>query len=562
MALVMDSFVSLVNGMNESLHPTLIPATTYARGVNTDIRNGKIRTRPALVKEDVDLGTGTFQGAGLWSLESGDRLVCVISGRVLSIKVDTMAKTDLGVVLDTTAQCFFCQVDKYMVIQDGTTTPVIIEDVAGTATIYAGAQSIPVGTIMTYAWGRLHVVANSPGKMYFTSGNVTLPSSPASGLLFTESEYWAAGGAHGLPAEMGHIGGLVALRNAATGTGLGGLYAIGRNGVSAFDVSISRGDWVDQNISQVAFFGPGTRSPWSVLALNNDVLYRGLDGLRTVTYSVSFARGQTLATAPISHEVRSWFDYESTSYLPYVSSAAVDNRLLMTVSGTNDRYFRGLVSLDTLPMYNMSGAAPMAYNGVWTGLEFGQVLTALQDGTPTAFVFSSHPNLYRIDDTVRADNSTEDIESRFITRAFSFTDNLNTKQIRFLDLWFSQVYRDTEVKVYVRPSGYDKWTLMGTRDLTAPTDGSAGVYRRVRFSLEQYYGTCNTLTGEALYTGTEFQFAIQWTGYLQIDKGLCVADVISEAPPDTCTVPTVSAESGASSGVDLSDWSYELEEGT
>ena len=32
MSLVMDSFVSLVNGMNESLHSTLIPATAYARG--------------------------------------------------------------------------------------------------------------------------------------------------------------------------------------------------------------------------------------------------------------------------------------------------------------------------------------------------------------------------------------------------------------------------------------------------------------------------------------------------------------------------------------------------
>ena len=561
---VADSFSSLMGGMNESLSPSLLPASQFAKGINIAIRGGSARTRPAFVLEAVTgmPTTGVFQGGARWSLPSGDFLVFVVAGVIYAMNVDTNVLSSFGVILNTSAQCYFQQADQYLVIQDGVTIPIVLYYTAGAPAQYVAGHTIPIGTIMQYGHSRLHLVANTPGKGYFTSGDVLIPTDPKTVLQFTETDYWAGGGAHGLPAEMGNIGGMALFRNSATGTGVGDMVVMARNGAAAFDLSVTRTQWGTTALGQVLFFDAGTESPQSVISINGDVFYRGLDGIRTIRYTTQWLgtySGQ-LSSAPQSNEIGSYFKDEPRSYLPYVSAGAWDNYAFVTATGVDSRYFKAITVLDLFALNSLAQASAPAYAGIWTGLKVGQIVPALRGGERVCFVFAEGPKLYRVDPAVYQDGSNDSkIEAQLITRGMSFGDGVFVKQFRFIDLWFSDVRVDTAVSVYIRPVGQQKWQQVSTtRTIEAPADGSPGYIRRVRFALDSFNSTCNTSSGEPLYVGTEFQVAIKWTGYLAIDRAVLAAERMQEPPPLSCTSSTVAMPTGASAGVTLSDFSYEI----
>jgi len=559
---VIDSFVALHGGQNSYADPLLLKPEEFARGVNMSIRGGLAKTRPGFVEETVpNMPTGVFQGADRWSLDGGDYIVFVVAGHVYAIAVDTNVLTDLGLLLDPTAdQCWFCQADRYLVIQDGASAPVVLyEDTV--PTVYAGEQSIPIGTVMYFVFQRLHVAVNDPGLMYFKSGDIFTPTTPASCLRFIEGEYWGTGGAHCLPLELGHIYGMDAFRNAATGTGVGTLLAFARNGVVAYDFSVPRLDWPEVNTAQVLFTNAGCKSPWSTLAVNDDLMYRGVDGLRTVRYTATSVGSSSgaLSNLPMSLRVSTWFDSEVRSYLKYVSTAFWNNYALVTVAGTDTRYFQGIVALDTAATHALAGNSNPAFPGVWTGYSFAQVVNAERLGRNEVFVFVEGPRLLRLDEDATQDvdsaGESVNIESRLVTRSYNFGDAGMVKKLQHLDLWLSGIYVDSTISVYFRPTGYPKWCLMGSREVEAAA-GYPGYRRRLRFSIEDATQFCNTMTKELLPVGTEFQFAIEIEGSATLERGLAHATREVEAPPDPCDV---ALSTGTLTGSDLDDWSYSAE---
>jgi hypothetical protein len=559
-----EGFVELRDGMNGYRNPALLSELQYSDGINVSARGGLVQTRPALVLEDISLPQGLFQGAGVWSLASGDRFVYVCDGVLYTLGVDSLTLVNLGSLLNATAQCFFEQVDEFMVIQDGVSAPIILQLVAGVPTVFSGTQSIPTGYTMIFAQGRLHMVptlvpsTSQDGRAYLVSGDILQPLDNETALLFTETEYLSEGGAHSLPAEMGFIHGLGAIRNALSGTGVGQVVAFGREGVCAFDFSIQRAYWKDQALSQVLFFGAGTLSPWSILNVNNDLVYRSQDGIRVLKYSTSQSSGNSgaLSNTPMSIEVDKYLvgDYD---YLARTSSAAADNRVLITASGTDTYYFQGLISWDVAAgMY--SGAQGVgAYDGIWTGANFAQVLNAFKDNVRTMFVFAEGPVLYRVDDDAVFDGTDTPIEARIETRVFNFGDLVAKKKLKYIDLWVSNIPTDTEFEIFYRPHGYPLWTSMGTRNIEVPAGSLPQQRNRLRFSVNADEAGCDPVSKDLLYTGTRFQFSIQWTGRAQIDAFRCVVDLLTEAPPDLCdNSEGIMLTSSAVSGITLSSFSY------
>ncbi len=581
----------VLGGADSGRRPAILPEDRYVTGVNLVIREGFARTRPAFVEQEISgMPTGTFQGAGVWSLNGGDRIVFVASGSVYVLDVDTLALTAIsGAALHASDQVFSVQADRYFILQDGTSDPVILTDDAGTPRrfVYASdasygdaandgydagtdasfgaSQQLPVGTVMHYASGRLHVVpryvpgTTKTGKPYFLSGDIVKPSRPEDCLRFSETQYLNGGGAHGIPLEMGYIGGMATLRSSQQGTSVGDLLAFGVNGLSAFAVSVPRDTWDDTVLYQGLFVGAGTKSPWSVIQSNNEIMFRGLDGLRSVAYTTSQHWQQgALYNNPMSTEVAQYMD--DASYLPWVSSAFSDNNYLTTVEGAGDRYFKGLLHMDVAPTVNLSSpTAGPAYSGVWTGLNFAQVLRARASDVPTLFVFAEGPVLYRVDSDADADTGPSPIESRLITRAYHFGNFSLRKKLKWVDLWVSELSRDTDISVYARPYGYPFWALVSSKAVKVGDSSAAQVRHRLRFGLDSSIDTCDASTGRPLYNAPEFQFAIQWTGHMQLDRAVFFAEEVGEEPPDPCSEEdSVVLSAGPTSGVVLNDFSYSI----
>lgn len=555
-------FVSLMDGMHGGINPQLLKETAYAKGINVSSRRGLIHTRPGFVAETTcAVPAGVFQGAGVWSLNSGDRLVFVVSGRVYAWHTESHALTDLGVLRDASAQCFLGQVGEYFMIQDGSGAPVVLEEVGGVPAVYSGAVTFPSGYLFHYVHGRIHGVpkvvpgTTEDGRPYFVSGDVLLPDEPENVLQATETEYWNEGGAHSLPMEMGFIRGLVSFRNASTGTGAGAMLVFGRRGVSAFDMSIERKFWKETALSQVLFFGPGTDSPRSPVAVNSDVAYRADDGIRFIRFSAT-AVANSLSNTPQSSEVEEWLALDARTSLPFVSMAFADNRLLCTAAGVDTRYFKGLVSLDTALVSAFSGAGSPAYDGLWTGFDFAQVLAADCGGRKAHYVFTRGPQLYRLDAGAATDPGNTPILSRVITRAF--IDTVDLKQIKYAEIWASELKVATTFRVWYRPTGYPLWALLGERTLSVPTGSLPQVRRKVRIALDVDSKMCNPATGEALWKAQDFQFALDFEGHAQIDKFRVVVESLTEGPPEPCEGQIEAVMVGELAGQVLDDFEYEV----
>jgi len=553
---VADSFIALYKGQNSYAKPLLLTSEEYARGINLTVRGGLVKTRPGFVAEAVEgMPTGRFQGVGCWSLSDGEHLVFVVDGVVYSLAVETNELTAIGLSLDPEApQCWFCQVDRFLIIQDGVSTPVVLDPTAD-GLIYAGEQSIPIGTVMYFVFQRLQVADVTLGLRYFKSGDVLIPTQPESCLKFTEVEYWATGGAHCMPLELGYIYGMTAFRNAATGTGVGSLVVFADKGVVAYDFSVPRSEWAYVNTSQVLFTGAGCRSPRSTITVNDDLLYRGIDGQRTIRFTKSEvgSGGGSLSNTPMSLPVDTWFANEERVYLPFVSSSQWDNYIFTTAGGVDDYLFRGLVTLDTAVTHGLVGSSQPAFPGIWTGFKFAQVINADRAGRRELFAFTEGPELYRLDEDA-LDDAGISIKARLITRSHNFGDAASSKQFDYIDLWVSDVLKETTITVYFRPTGYPKWCLVGSRSVGV-YPGYPGYKRKLRFSLDDSTVYANNVSGEPLRVGTEFQFAIEIEGNATIERCLMMAAKKSEPPPDPCD--TIGTGSESLDGVDLDDWFYD-----
>ena len=567
---MVDGFVTLIGGMNSGTDVAVLPAEQYARGINVTARGGLIRSRPGFTKVPVTLPQGDVQGFGVWALHDADRIVVIINGAVVVVSLSDNTVTNLGVLLDTSLQCFMWQADRFMVIQDGVSKPVVLEEAGGLPTVKAlrpldqsaedpAEHTIPIwtGTVGAYAHGRIHmsptVVPNTDppeqGRPYFISGDVFKAYRPDDCLYFTETEYLNEGGAHGLPLELGYVTALAPLRNATTGTGLGGVVVFGERGVCGFDLGVPREQWGVTPIGQVLFFGNGTQSPWSVVPANGTLLYRSQDGIRAISYTASMAAnsGETLANVPMSQAVDV---YMVNQLLHYNSGMFIDNRLFMT-AGPDATTFRGMVVLDAARIAGTrSVATEMAYDGLWQ-IEGRGVVGVLATQTQ-AFVLLDGPELWVLDPAATRDG-TDRVRSRLIT-GLMLREGSDLKRLKSVELWLEDIRGDVQVEVLFRPAGYPLWASAGTRVFKAPETGLAQRRRKESWNLQDFADdlVCDPVLGEQLRLGQSFQIAIEWAGHMAIAQCKLEADVevepVSAGCPEEAAIELVPGTHGVALG--------------
>lgn len=579
-----EGFVSFIEGMNAGTDPSVLKDTQYSRGINISTRSGLIHTRPGFVRV-CDLPPGKFCGCGRWSLNAGDLLVVVIGATVAVYNSATDSVTEFRGLLPSKTQAFFCQADEWLVIQNGSDDPVVLKCADGVVTVFgrtAPTVCFPKATIMQYLNGRVHMVpvkvpaltpdplqtsvvpdtTDEDGRMTFVSGDVRDIYQPDWLFRMTEHRTAATGGGMSMPMEFGFIGGMGAFRNSATGTGAGALIVIGREGVSAFDTGVPRSQWKNTQIGQVLFSGVGTCSPWSVFSVNDDLWFRGLDGLRSVRYSKSLlgGSGASLSTVPMSTEVWPWLDSEEGSALPFISGCFAGNRIVFTSNGVQqsdgDWAFRGLVVLDTAMLSSFGRTTNPAYDGLYTGYRFMQVLAFRHDRQLAvhAVVKTRFGHRFiRLDEQATTDEGTL-IQAQLQTRAFSFSSILLLKEFSVADLWLTDISEPTAMSVFFKPDD-NRWVRLADKSFLLPAGSQPQTRRRSRFPLDFSHIPGNLVSGELLHRGNEFQLALVWTGHCQIDKCRMEATVVADPPPNICaeTAGVVVPEDAT-----FSDFSYEV----
>jgi len=567
LAKTVDGFVSLLDGVHGGLDPRVLKPTSFSRGINASCREGLVHTRPGFVKEDVTLTPGLFQGAHTWSLNSGDRLVYVVDGILYSMYVDTLEVVSHGLRMDPTAQCYFVQAERFLVVQDGTSEPTVLEELAGVATIKdLGERAIdpttePIywtvplwpGTVMGFAHGRIHMVprylpsTTDNGRTLILSSDVTDVEDPSTCLYVTEDYYLSEGGPLSLPLEMGYIYGVAPFRNNQTGTGYGSLVVFARRGVCAFDMSIPRSQWKadDQQLGQVLFFGPGTTSPWSIFSVNGDLAYRGPDGIRFIRYTGSNLQGGSgvLSNIPQSAEMSPYLDADLSDYMPYVSGSVCNNRLYMTTGGTGIRCFQAAIVLDLAVVSGFQGAEAPIYNGIWQlpgQAPIAQVLTAYRDDIEAQYAFAEGPELYRLDETAVLDEGGARIRSRIVTKLFDFDTAVNVLRLKFIELGLSDLYHDVDITMRFRPEGFPLWTTFGTKHIEVPEGSLPQRRRKVRLGFyNALLDSCDPAIQEILCQGQAFQIMLEFEGYNKVNYMRLVVSDLGDDKADPCAEENV-----------------------
>jgi hypothetical protein len=479
---VPDQMVSFQGGVDSGHQPRLLNPDRCTRSVNCIFRGASLSSRPGFKKWNFRYAnpaiqtafeTGLFQGACFFPdlIYFKPSLMVGSSGNIYQLQLQSgyVNVTQLsysGASLNPFAQkLFFCVADKYLVVQDGMTAPVIFDG----ATFYT-STTVPVGTVMAYGNGRLFVKVSTSSVR---AGDLINSNSTAP-LSFTETDYLDEGGDFGPPAFVGEITAMCFMPTQDTATGQGPLMVLGSGGAVTANVQLDRTQWQTSLFQVVSLVNNGALSDQSSVILNGDLWYRAFDGWR----SYRSARGQTgvWSQTSLSNEVGHRLVDESIALLTYGSAIVTDNRLVVTWApqqGSNGIFHLGMMVLDFFPIssiaitpspyLNIYMQAYPAWNDIWTGINPFQLLQGSVAGVDKAFALVNENNriqLYEITDNDPFDNfgyTDQPIQSSVETRAFTFQNDREEKRLYGGDLWFSNIKGDLQVNAFYRPDEYPNW---------------------------------------------------------------------------------------------------------
>lgn len=389
-------FISGVSGA----HPNICPRNLATNAVNRYFRHDINSTRlpiqhiELIYPEDVGnkqrflLEGGNIQGSTVYNSlppQNNSQIILSVAGTIFRIKV--IGKKGYVYKLfegndPVLTHAWFAQAFEWLIIQDGMAQPILWDGVTARRAFVAPdgtSQEVPVGSVMAFIHGRL-AVASADGTNQIAVGDIVYGenvTTTADVIRFTETQYWASGGAFGVPVYVGDITGMYAMPYLDTGTGQNELVVLGTQGAVAIDLSRPREQWLDSQLLRISLIGAGCVSTHSLAALNGDLFFRSTEGVRSYRNARSEFQ-QTWHQTPISTDVRRWIATDSPRLLEYNSQVAWRNLLLSTCSpllarpnnplAGHHRFHRGFVVFDAEPQSNVLRSGAPVWHGMWTGI--------------------------------------------------------------------------------------------------------------------------------------------------------------------------------------------------
>jgi hypothetical protein len=115
------------------------------------------------------------------------QIVVVADGRILALNLNDQSCFVLSALdpIDPYAKVYFCQAERYLIIQNGLDEPRIYDGYRLDRASYYGAQVVPVGQQMAYGQGRLFVATN--GGTEIVAGDLVYGGSTSSATIASSS---------------------------------------------------------------------------------------------------------------------------------------------------------------------------------------------------------------------------------------------------------------------------------------------------------------------------------------------------------------------------------------
>jgi hypothetical protein len=447
-----------------------------------------------------------------------------------------------------------CQAGEFFIIQDGSSAPVILD--GGSARL-ANANEIPAGGPMAFGLGRLWVARGRE----FLAGDIQ-SAERGSVLKFTETEYLNEGGAFSLAAEMGDVTAMAFISVLDTATGQGPLMVFGEHGAASLYVNLPRAQWKTTMIQQVALMGIGAAGQRNIVHLNNDLVFRSPDGIRT--FRSARAEQGIDGLLPFSAEILPYIDVDADPSLEFSSGVMHQGRMLFTTqsrqefasfvsSATSRSYtsrfytFAGALVWDTHPMNSAQSRTAPCWEGVWTTTlaRLVALTTAVSTGSPRCFALARNDAGNCLLELFAGDTSTENISCILETRATTHNNPFEEKSLITAELFLRDLRGAVSVTVKFRPDQAANWVLWQTMSVpssdavcsTNPTTCFAQIFDQYRPRL----WLCNapTDTDPVLFRqsrrGFSFQYRLEWSGELGIHQFRAHAQTVPEPITPTQT---------------------------
>lgn len=340
-------------------------------------------------------------------------------------------------------------------------------------TVMSYVPQLPAAGPMDYYMGRFWL-AN--GREYLAGDIVGGPSGSGpyqnrdSILYVTENTYLAGGGTFAVPSNAGNI---TAIRHNAqldTSTGQGILFIFTQDSIYSCNVPPKRTDWIalSEPIQRVAQIHHGTVSDRSIVAINGDLFFRSVDGVRSLISAIRYF-GQW-ANPPLSNEETRVISVDDTTLLGCVSAIEFNSRVLMCclpVQKTVGLAYQGIMPLDFDPIESARQQEPPVWEGLQEGLDILQLLMGNFSGEERAFAFivsrySGNIELWELTLTDK-DDTNDSGEARITwiieTPGYVFRNPNQLKQLETARIWIDRLYGKVDFTLYWRNDQNACWNF-------------------------------------------------------------------------------------------------------
>jgi hypothetical protein len=546
-----------IEGMNDSVHPSMLGMMRVARMTNCQIKNQTICTRPGVFEHKLGddakpYKEGNIQGAAFYNPTRGqsqqifgtdtDSLVVAASGRKFHV---TFSKSGDPVFSDETAGIlgtedahlvYLYQAENYIIAQDGISNTWIWDGIASAVPSPGFDPDKPedswlanAATVGVFAHGRIAQVVGGNrilvGNIIHSNGQ----NDPVAILKMAEQVYYATGSYFSPPSGMGEILAVGILPLSNTVHGHDDVVFHCRGGCFSLKLDhFPRSQWAEVAISKHLLIDSSAAGPYALTIYDGDQMFRSRHGLQTIKSAASDTAEVGSPNRPISEPVSSWMKSDKDSLLRFSSVAkwGIRNRVLVTTGLWLDgshRGGKGIVSLNLAPLQDQS-SRQRSWEGLWTLPEKLGRPIQLVNGTfsdnDRMFVLS-HANKCEAENKIlefipyqRHDKTVTGeiipISSQVITSEVPPTAITERHQLAGGVINFDDIHGDFEWGVWVRNTPGDEWTLWQRGKITdsGPTDALADSKGR---RLRQNLSDCP----RPIKNGPKFQFLVRWRGYAE-----------------------------------------------
>lgn len=598
---VVFSFV--VDGQNDSVHPTLLPRSNVARMTNCRIQDQLPTTRFGVKAHKLGPDANEFrrlniQGASFYNPTLGSSqqsfgqdqasIVTNAGGKkfhtTFGVKglVSVSDETNDVLGVETVHLAWLYQAENYMLSQDGA-SQTWIWDGTSPATASTGYRTdIPeisrlpnAATAGCYAHGRIVTVVDGKKIIVGDIIHKTELTSPSNVLETTEQNYYATGSYFSPPSNLGEVMAIAILPLRNTQHGHDDVIIHCKYGVFSLKIDIfPRDQWSELAISKHLLLDTAAVGPYAIILYDGDQMFRSRNGIQTIRSAAAQANILGNPQQSISEPVRSMLDSDHPSLLRFSSMAkwSWQHRTFCTTGLWIDgphRGGRGFVSLNMMPQGSYASDS-RAWEGLWT-LPYGyskpvQLLNGLFGDSDRLLILATEEtddgynnSLVEVDPALKhdvmEDGSSRDISCQVISRNLPLEDNHSFKIWHDGRIVFRNVQGCLDWGVWCRRSTGDKWQHWNSGKVVAPTvcDKAACLQEPKSYQVIRNLGH----PPEEMRNAVTMQVLIRWRGYAQVE---CVRVGVEMGDNDDSISPTCEELVEEIAPCDYSDYEYSSEE--